>query len=337
MENIEPNVQSARSDRVSPATLTLQWLAYAFWGWLGIALLWLSVVTFGFFVEGNTSSNSIAEAIAYPLAATIVLVIVAVVADWLYAGRESVPKKHGMESVIMVVHTVIFALLGIGAVVAAIFALINMLISSNPSNKWPTVALFTALVVAVFYIALTLRTAMAGHVKHVRIVAWSALLAITIGMLISGIAGPTAFSISTRQDRLIENSIGQIAESINIYANNNSKLPDSLETLQINGDDAKKVISNKLVSYKPNVKPSETINTSSSVAYPDAKDLSGLLLPQNSQKRFFYELCVNYKAEKKFGWTSPMTDEYPNYISGYDAHGKGDYCYKVSTAYSYGK
>ncbi len=337
MENIGPKKQLEKIDRVSTATLTLQWLAYAFWGWLGIALLWLSVVTFGFFIEGNTSSNNIAEAIAYPLAATIVLAIVAGVADWLYASRESVPKKHGMESAIMVIHTVIFALLGIGAVVAAIFALINMLISSNPSNNWPMIALLTALVVAVFYIALTLRTAMAGHVKHMRVIAWSVILATTAGMLISGIVGPTAFSIATKQDRLIENAIGPIAESINMYASTNSKLPESLETLKIDNDDAKKVISDKLVTYRPNVKPSETINTSSSVAYPEAKDLPAPISPQNSQERFFYELCVDYIAEKKAGWTGAMTDEYPAYISGYDAHGKGEYCCKVSTAYSYSK
>lgn len=339
MEKSGPNTQLNKPVGASPATLTLQWLAYAFWGWLGLVLIWLTATTFNFFIRGNQSSGSsgVAEAIVYPLAAVVVLAVIAGICDWIYARRESTPKKVGGESVIMIIHTVIFALLGIGAVIVAVFALISMLMTTSSSDgDYAKISLFTALVVAVFYAGAAMRTALAGHIKHMKAIGWSIMLVVVGGVLIASIAGPTAFSISTKQDRLIEKGIGPLAETINSYANQNNRLPDSLESLNLTHEDAKQIVNEKLVTYKPDVKPAES--TTSNFVMPASETnpdlvLENILEPQDSVsgKIFYYELCVNYKAEKKSAWESTTNQEYRSYVSGYDSHGAGDYCYKAST------
>lgn len=335
----------------SAPTLIFQWLAYAFWGWLGVSLIWLGAVTFMYFIKGDAAYGGATGTIAYPLASTAVLAVIAAVCDIFYARKESAPKKTGMENVIMIIHSVIFALFGIGAIVIAVFALVNLLISTGASDEnGAKITLFTSLVVAAFYLALTARVALSGHVRHIRKIAWLVMALVAGGLFAAGIVGPTVYSVQTKQDRLIESGISAVSESINEYANKNEKLPASLNELDLKSEDAKKIVAENLVEYKPNTKPAETIpgyNTYDlSALEKNLTDTSGdstasatsnaiMPYPAQSQKRFFYQLCVNYKAEKKNEWEENMyaqrDDDYVQYVSGYDAHPKGNYCYKVST------
>lgn len=337
--------QTKPNPHVSAATLILQWLSYAFWGWLGVSLIWLAAVTFAHFIAPDTSSSTTSEAIAYPLASTVVLAIIASVCDFFYTRKESVPKKIGMENVIMIIHAVIFALLSIGATVVAVFALVNLLISIGASSEESAkITLFTALVAALFYLALASRVALAGQVKRMRGAAWSVMMVTVIGIFVASIVGPTSYSIYTKQDRLIESSLSPITESISVYVNKNDKLPENLNELSIKNEDAKKVIAENLITYKPNTKPAGLIEQGYQIA-PEQLELgmgaaASSIMPAIDQKQFYYQLCVDYRAEKKNEWDSviyPQEDDgYASYISGYDSHGKGNHCYKVSTP-GYGK
>ncbi|NCU40636.1 hypothetical protein EOL73_02665 [Candidatus Saccharibacteria bacterium] len=327
MEKPDSKALKLEAIHTSPATLILQWLAYAFWGWLGVVIIWLSAITFSFFVQGNEFDGNIAEAVAYPLAATIVLAIIAVISDMFYSRRECTTKKTGMESIIMIIHTVLFALLGIAAIVVAVFSLINMLISTGVSvGNGAKITLYTSFVGFVFYAVLALRVALVGNVKNIRKISWITLLSINVIMLITSLVGPIAFSINTKQDRLIETSLNSIVESINQYVDKNNKLPDSLSSISLNNKDAETVIAEELIKFKPNIKPAENIRQNIS-AY-----LSENTTVKNDQKTFFYEICTTYIAEKKVSWNDISPEEYPNYISPYSAHPKGDYCYKLSTS-----
>ncbi|MEO5949205.1 MAG: hypothetical protein ABIP74_02280, partial [Candidatus Saccharimonas sp.] len=117
--------------RSTGGTMVLQWLSYAFWGWFGISMSWLSVVTLGYFITGNTSN--VTSALAYPLASVIVMFLLAVAADFVYARREPAHKAGGANA-IMLVHVVLFVLIAVGAAVTALFALISMMLSTDPSR-----------------------------------------------------------------------------------------------------------------------------------------------------------------------------------------------------------
>ena len=148
--NAQPDVPAAPASRPVAATTTtdtaadtsqkpkgnaagilvLQWVTYAFWGWFALAILWLSALTFGYFITGN-DSQSWGAALAYPLASVVVMLIIAQVADLFYVKHEP-ERKTGGSSVIMLIHAVLFVLLTVASLIVAVFSLINMSINSDP-------------------------------------------------------------------------------------------------------------------------------------------------------------------------------------------------------------
>jgi hypothetical protein len=313
----------------SASSLILQWLTYAFWGWCGIAMIWLSLMVFEYFVMGSGRASLGAEAVAYPVAAVSVLFLIAAVIDWFYSRLEPT-HKTGAALVIMVIHAVIFALATIGALITAVFALVNMSLQTGDDSSGAQIVLFAALVCLVVFGALTIRTVFAGRVNRLREFTWAALALAVIGTLVASVAGPIAYANHTKQDRLIEQGLPSIVSDISNYTNTKSKLPASLSDLDVNNNDAKKLITDNLVTYKPNTKPASkaTADTKTSFAGAD---------------QHYYQLCVTYQSERQdrynnygdSGYGGEDEDGYMPYLYSITKHPQGEHCYKLIASGAY--
>jgi hypothetical protein len=321
----------------TPGSLILQWLTYAFWGWFAVAMVWLVGVVISWMVDRNGISNSIAEILPYPMAASIILLLIALAVDFFYSRVEPV-KKKGAASVIMIIHAVIFALCGIGALIAAVFAVIYSMLNAGVFGgaDGSKVIIFTSLIMMVIYALLTLRTVFGPTRRMLRFVTWGVLTTLLVIMAGIGILGPVADAIVTRQDRLIESALPRLASSIDSYAEKNKKLPASLSEVAASAasyrsEEVKELVTQNLVRYTPNTKPT-----------PDQKPL----IPQNQaksgvsideyygrQNSYYYRLCVTYKKEKKSSYSShaaPASDGSLTYIDT-SSHPAGEQCYDMKT------
>src|ERR1700722_14381258 len=75
--------------------------------------------------------------------------------DFSYSKREP-KKKEGAAMVVMVIHAVLFALIGIGAVIYAVFSFVSLVTSSGSHNS-AYVSLWSSILIAVFYAATFIR------------------------------------------------------------------------------------------------------------------------------------------------------------------------------------
>ena len=309
---------------VNAGLVVLQWLTYAFWGWTVLALSVLtSLVVANFIADADIGSGA-----AYGIAAVIVLLPISYICDYFYSKKEP-QHKTGAETIVMVIHAVLFALFGIGSLVVSVFSVVSLLTSSTDS-KTTTVSLICGLIIAVYYGITFLRTL--NPVMFSRITRYYKLfMLITIGIIaLLGIIGPVAKERTLRDDRLIVNELSNVNESIRTYTSNKSKLPASLSDLQLEGD-AKKLVDNKLVTYKPG-----------SVIKTDTSTDDYSLPSSNSYTTevYGYELCVTYKEKSgssyaDYGDSKANTDDdgYLTYLSIYQ-HPAGNVCYKLkSNAY----
>ena len=76
-----PTKKSKVTNENNTATLTIQWLSYAFWGWLALSLTWLGAIVFSFFVDAGSNASDIGDSIIYPVSATVVLLIICVITE----------------------------------------------------------------------------------------------------------------------------------------------------------------------------------------------------------------------------------------------------------------
>ncbi len=310
----------------NPAVIVLQWLTYAFWGLTVFAtsILAASVIAY---IIAPTNNN---EFSAYATAAVLVLLPISVVCDVFYSKREPT-HKTGIASVIMIIHAVVFALSGIGALIAIVFSLVQLMISSSdiPGTQ---IALYSEIVVVVLFALLFLRTLLPARIVKLRRL-FPLVIAIIVGVIcVLSFIGPIANAQLTRNDRLIDNNIGNIPSAIDTYINAQNKLPASLNAVSLSGD-AKKLVDDNLVRYVPNSKPA--------VVNPVSTDV---IAPTTSTMTYYYELCVNYKAASSLNnsggtvmpaqvdgsGSSTTSSVYPSYPDVYN-HPAGDYCYKLSS------
>ncbi|MFZ1258745.1 MAG: hypothetical protein WAQ25_04725 [Candidatus Saccharimonas sp.] len=334
-ESVAPTASTSGN---TPGRLVMQWLTYAFWGWLSIAVMWLAGAVFTHVVAAET--QNIADFIAYPLAAVVVLMIIAFGMDVWYARHEPA-KKTGAATVIMVIHAVIFALAGIGALITGVFALINMSINAGVtrSPEGATVTLYTALVMLAVYGLLTVRTLLGGKKRMAVYVAWAGLGIISLVITIAGLVGPVAKANLTKQDRLIEKALPGVATAINDYASQKNELPRDLTGLDgyissYNKEEVKTLIAKNVVTYTPDTKPaSSQYDTKKGVStYDDTL--------YTQQKVFYYRLCVTYKQKKGDGSNDTyrgyaMSSERGQVIPWVSTHGEGETCYDLQTQYTY--
>ena len=287
----------------STATLTIQWLSYAFWGWLALSLTWLSAIVFNFFVDSASNASDIGDSIIYPVSATIVLLIICVITDFFYSKREPV-KKEGSANLLMIVHTVIFSLLAVAAAITAVFSVLNIII--NASSTGPTIALLTALTVLLFLLALLFRIVLAGKVKHSRKIGWSAMGVIVVAILAAAIIGPVSYTATTKVDRERERAIQEISYQIDNFVNIKNRLPESLSELgSVNNGDKSKVVRDAIKN-----------NT-----------ITYTIIEEGAK----YQPCTSYDKDT-LGWSNSnqgLDNEYSSYELYNAYHPKGKHCYNI--------
>ena len=318
----------------SPGVLVLQWLTYAFWGWTALALIWLTTQSVSFFIDSEANRGYQNESISYALAAVIVLFIISFICDWIYAKREPL-HKQGAAMVIMIIHAVIFALFAIGSLIAAVFAVVNLLIGSgSDGNEGPLTVLITGLIMAVVYGATLLRTLRPFKLTRVTLVYGIFMAIVSVGVTVLAVAGPALHAAQTRDDRLIERGLPQLSESIRSYTEQQDELPADLSVVKNDvTSDAKQLIERNLVEYIPGTKNANDLPLLNSKE-PETKSI----VAGTSQDIFSYQLCVTYTAKKGSGGSSEPKSIYYKMDGEVSpdtyTHPAGRVCYKLVTDYT---
>jgi hypothetical protein len=308
----------------TPGTLVLQWLTYAFWGWTALALIWLTFLGVSYFIAPDSRRYD-EGTVAYSLAAVLVLFAISVICDVLYTRREPL-QKAGASMVIMIIHAVIFALFGIGALIAAVFAVVNMLI--NGIGDGAKIALLTGLIIAVVYAGTLLRTLNPLKRGLTSRAYWIFMALVVAGVTAMGIIGPAAYERSTRDDRLIERALPQLSEVINNHTAKSGELPKNLSEVRGTvGDEGRQLIDRNLVEYKTKGKVEP--NAADAILDPSRS------VPANAPV-YAYELCVTYKAEKNSPYPA-YAPESPSVSVDTTYHEAGRVCYNLQTWYGYGQ
>ena len=306
---ITPQPEIIKPNSASPGLIVLQWLTYAFWGWTLIATSILTLIVLTFFL---VKSADVGDSTLYSMAAVLVLLPISVICDIFYSKNEP-EKKTGAASVAMIINAVIFALFGIGSVIAIVFSLVTLFVSSGNTDG-TLVALYGALIIALLFGILFLRTILPKKLIKMRRYFIIFMILIIGAICAFGIFGPTIEARLTRNDKLIESNLATVGEAVNSYAIKNSHLPDSLSSITLLND-AKKLVTDNLVTYK--------------------KDSTPTLATNEYGETFYYQLCVTYKKEKvdQYANTSAYSngvDDYSDYVSAY-YHPSGYYCYKLKS------
>lgn len=301
-----PTHQSENSGGV----LVLQWLIYAFWGWFGASMVWLAGTVFTYFVT-HSASVDWSQLLAYPLAAVIILFIIALVTDMLYRRREPA-KKQGAANVIMLLHVVPFVLIAIGGLITFVFCLLTMMLNTSPVRAvdGPFIAMLTSLVGVAVYALIAIRIFFGAKKARVRLMTWGIFCATALALIIAAFAGPASDAIRTKQDRLIEQTLPTLSSDIRSYVAKNNKLPANLTDVTHSDSSSsamvQEMLSKKLVTYKPNTLPATDGNSYSPEDTTSTKSgVSASIYPYNPKqsKRYYYQLCVTYKGEKKDSYT----------------------------------
>lgn len=298
--SVEPKTQVN-----TPGVLILQWLTYAFWGWLIIGLIWLITVILTNAITGADVSGIV----PYAIAATVVILPIAFVTDLFYRKYEPAAKT-GAATVIMVIHAVIFALLGIGALITSAFTGLNALINIENGSDVVTIVVLSSLFATLVYAAAFLRT-LNPFKKPIGTRIYSfAMLGVALLLLALAIIGPVVTTISTRGDRLIENNLPYVENAIQDYVRENDKLPTSLDQVSIFEEEAETLVKSGEVKYIAEGITEDTV-------------IGGTYLR--------YQLCVTYDhAYKDYADTTGRTERYTTYLRA-TPHDAGEVCYKLQT------
>lgn len=297
-----------KTEHQAAGVIVLQWLTYAFWGWLIIGLIWmLALILTNFIYKGG--SSGVVDMLPYAIAVILVLLPVAFVLDLFYRRREPV-KKSGASAIIMVIHAVIFALFGIGVLIASIFVSLNAVIGGSFSDG-QIVAIFTLLGAALLYAMAFLRTLRPVKLAKFPMIYGVSMLVISLVVLIMGIVGPLASSIQTRDDRRIESHLSDVSSGINEYIRSNNSAPDSLSSVKLS-EEGRALVDDKLVRYKNN---DRQLYRGGSIAHS-------------------YQLCVTYTAEKgeQEEISTPASGDTMLYRAS-TGHPKGEVCYDLEGLY----
>jgi len=356
----EPTNDVAKHSGNTPGVLILQWLTYAFWGWTLVALSWLTVLSVDYFVsQENRSDYDYSSSLgsntflAYALAAVIVLFLVSIVCDIVYSKFEP-RRKTGAATVIMVIHAVIFALCGIGALIAGVFAFVNMLVSGDDNSSAVT-AMVTAGIMTVLYGLTLLRTLHIEKIKRATQLYWVVMVLATLSIIVLGIVGPIAYTQRMKNDRAVEEGLPDIAYAINEYAQDKNQLPTSLNDAELQqsyyfeSSNVKQIINKGLVKYTPK----EQLNDMTT-STPNTDDDGVSIYTPNRVKTakvnpvYHYQLCTtydfkdtgsgyNYDDDYSYDDSSIWRSGTPKYDTTLSTagHPAGKVCYDLQTQYAY--
>lgn len=294
----------------TPGVLIMQWLTYAFWGWLIIGLIWLISVILANAITGADVSGIV----PYAIAATIVMLPIAFATDLFYRKHEPVTKS-GAATVIMVIHAVIFALLGIGALIVSVFTGLNALINIESSNDAVTVVVLSSLFATLVYAAAFVRT-LNPFKKPLgaRVYAFT-MLGVAALLLVLSVAGPVITSMTTYNDRLIEKNLDAVQYAVENYTEENGKLPAELGQVTIYNDVAEKLVQDGKVHYIPGEKETSRVKLSNTY--------------------YRYQLCVTYDRENNERENYASYDRHNNNYALYmtmTPHDAGEVCYKLKAS-----
>jgi hypothetical protein len=305
-----PVVQStdpiiAKPEANTPGVIILQWLSYAFWGWLILALIWL----IGVILANAILGTSVPEIVPYAIAAGVVLLPIAFLTDFFYRKHEPA-KKTGVAMVIMVIHAVLFALLAIVSLIVTVFNSLNALIETSNSIDERLVIIFTALTATLLYAATFIRVLNPFKANRPVVVYSAAMATLTLVFIALAIVGPLVQALTTKDDRRIEQNLPSISQGVNDYVQTNEKLPADLSDITFSNDQATLLVEDGLVRYSAQ----KSVVNGYSVEHR-------------------YQLCVTFKEKDTSGYTSytsnSANNDYPNYLS-VSGHAKGEVCYKLS-------
>lgn len=304
--------------------LVLQWLSYAFWLWFHIA----TAVLVGMVINYHVSSSNAdvwGSQMAYPLAAVMIMLAIALVTDYFYTRFEP-EKKTGGANVIMLLHIVPFILIAIGALVTIVFSLLTMLLNSDPlaTIDGPLQVMVVAFVVAVLFGLLAARLFF-GNRRHMRKIAWAVFVATALVAMTASVVGPVMTTMRTKNDRLIERTLPSLAIDIRNYAREHDALPKTLsDVTHDDGEDKKavqKLIDERLVEYKPNTEPARDGNVLSPGDTNDDSVLEPMIVRPGTSghvnpTRFYYQLCTTYMQERKDKYTYSEPEPYDGTSAG---------------------
>lgn len=308
----------------TPALVVMQWLSYAFWAGLIIAIAYLTSMVIGFYT--NTGAGQYPELVAYGVVAVAILLPLSILTDKLY-GRHEDTHKSVATSVVLVVHSVLFALTAIGGLITTAFLSVNLLISATPSAT-AAADISTAAVVFVLFGGLLLRVTRPTLHRFLRTGFRIDLTIISLVAVGFAIAGPVGYAVTTKSDRQIRDSLFFISNTLNTYVSQDNPLPDNLETglsdeqtrLYVDNNvytTALRLYSERTIQYTPNTQPATTEND----------EYSG------KKVTYFYELCATFtralREDVSFGY--PVIADaagYSDYIP-LDAVQPGRNCYKL--------
>jgi hypothetical protein len=292
----------------TPGVIILQWLSYAFWGWLILAIIWLLGVILADAILGTSDTGMI----PYAIAAGIVLLPIAFLTDFFYRKHEPT-KKTGVAMVIMVIHAVLFALLAIAALIVMVFNSLNALIETSNSIDEQLVTIFTAIGATILYTAAFIRTLNPFKSKKPVFAYSVAMVATTSLLIVFAIVGPLVQTLATKDDRRIEQNLSSVNQSINSYIQSNEKLPASLNEVTYSNDEATLLVEDGLVRYGAE------------------KSIASEYNKNRIEHR--YQLCVTFKEKDASKYSSrdysSANNDYSSYVSVY-GHAKGEVCYKLS-------
>lgn len=291
----------------SPGVIILQWLTYAFWGWTILSLMWLIYIV----VANVMTMQDTSGMVPYAIAATLVLLPIAIVCDIFYLRHEPA-KKHGAAMVVMVIHAVIFALFGIGVLITAALSLVQLLIGSAGEHPLLITWIITAFISAVVYLLTFLRTL--NPFARLRLARWYwVVMGVLVGgFIIAGFVGPVAVARLTQDDRELETNIELVATEINAKTRDAGQLPKSLDEVELN-DKQKDLVNKGLLSYVLEGAPERSYEGTS-----------------DDKPKPRYQLCATFKRQSPY--YSPEYDrgsrEYSSYVSA-STHAAGKVCYKL--------
>lgn len=293
----------------TPGAIILQWLTYAFWGWLIVGLIWLIALILMNALTDST--ESVLSMLPYAIAGTIVILPIALTCDLFYRKREP-KKKTGGASVIMIIHAVLFALLGIGALILAVFMLVNMMLTSSRDIDTQLVTVYTAGLAAFLYALAFIRT-LQPFKKNLSIIYSSIMAVVTVALLALALTGPLISSLAMKQDNLRRNSISTISSDIQYYINETGDLPKSLADVSIQGEDSLALIREGAITYIPEGKAEQKLSYSN-----------------KSTTVLRYQLCTTFEHARNSssGLRSSRNSEYQRYPETY-SHQAGPVCFKL--------
>lgn len=309
----QKSAHKAKDTGSSAVLIVLQWLAYAMWTATLVFLSWLLSATLTYYFISKSDSY---EHLVYILAGLVVLLPIGTVLDIAYAKREPV-HKQGFAAVVLVLNAVVVFLAALAAVITAVVSAFTLVLHPE-SSTGATIAIVSAGIVAVLALLLFVRILSNPKTRFfTKLFPWLVVAVSLVGVGMA-IAGPLRVEYESREDRVLEKGLPELAMEIRNYASSNQQLPDNLDDLAVSSraSEARSLIKDNKVDYRIIQQPQASSSKTKSPVNPPA-----------IEGRF--ELCVDYQAKRGSGKTT-ATGSYPSYLF-IDNHPAGHVCYNQST------